>query len=92
MFPKKHVVNCETSRPQTFRRIFYNLKALHPASYLFIISSRSIPKLLGSIYKNGIEGACVSNFIMKTSHVNKVSMNGSFYDTAGLLSGIHINK
>jgi hypothetical protein len=37
------VLNCETSRPQTFCRIFCNLKTLQPASYLYIISSCETP-------------------------------------------------
>jgi len=45
------VVNCETSRPQTFCRIFCNLKALQPASYLYIISScETPPKVYPHLY------------------------------------------
>jgi len=45
------VVNCETSRPQTFCRIFCNLKTLQPASYLYIISScETPPKVYPHLY------------------------------------------
>jgi hypothetical protein len=50
------VVNCETSRPQTFRRIFCNLKTLQLASYLYIISScETPPKVYPHLYMFSID-------------------------------------